>query len=123
MDTYNAFNQSAISNNHLLTADPQIAKTIRSARRGDQIHITGYLVNYKNALGAERHTSTTREDTGQGACEVLYVTGFQILKRGNPVWAPLFLISIYLVIASAVLLVVVFIYETKSGSANSSNSY
>jgi len=48
MDAYKAFNLYAISNNHMLTADDNIAKAIKSARRGDQVHFTGYLVNYSN---------------------------------------------------------------------------
>jgi hypothetical protein len=115
METFQAFNLSAISNNHLLTGDPKLAKAIRGARRGDQIRITGYLVNYKNAMGASRNTSITRADTGQGACEVLYVTGFQILKRGSPVWAPLYQLSKYLIIACAALLVVLLLYDAKAG--------
>ena len=35
---------------------------------------------------AVRGTSTTRDDTGNGACETIYVTGFEIIGRANAGW-------------------------------------
>jgi hypothetical protein len=33
-----------------------------------------------------RGSSTVRDDTGDGACETVYVNEFKILQRANPVW-------------------------------------
>ena len=33
-----------------------------------------------------RGTSTTRNDTGGGACETVYVTQFEIIRRANAGW-------------------------------------
>jgi hypothetical protein len=122
-ETYDAFNLQAISNSHLLTTDPRISKTIRSARRGDQIRLKGYLVNYTIDNGGSRNTSISRQDIGQGACEVVYVTDFQILKKGSPVFAPLFTLSKYTIAACMILLFVTFVYDTKASRENSSATY
>lgn len=113
-NTWETFNQSAISNSHLLAENKQLIKAIRGTHRGDQIHIKGYLVNYTNVKGFYRNTSTTRQDVGQGACEIVYVTDYKILKRGSPLFYPLFTLSKYLIALSAALLIAIFILETKS---------
>lgn len=84
---------SSLSNNHMVVKNPEIQKVIDSISAGDQVRIIGKLVNAKAvALGATRqyegrqrewHTSTARNDTGAGACEIIYVENVQILSRGN----------------------------------------
>jgi len=80
------FVNNEISNNHLLPATDEIYEKIKKSRVGDQIHIKGYLVRYNivaTDINLYRNTSTTRDDKGDGACEVIYVTDFEILKRSN----------------------------------------
>ena len=67
------------ANNHLIPADGEIKKEISKIRKGDIVEITGYLVSLK-ATNPEGETydwnsSLTRTDTGNGACELIYVTG------------------------------------------------
>ncbi len=64
-------NVRALSNNHLLTDQPRIARRLRKVQVGDQIRMTGQLVSYSHNAGFAfaRGTSTTRDDTGNGACE------------------------------------------------------
>jgi hypothetical protein len=82
-----AFSPSQISNNHLITADRSLRKAIRSVRRGDQVHVRGWLAAYGHkGSGSMRGTSTTRNDTGGGACETVYVTQFEIIRRANAGW-------------------------------------
>jgi hypothetical protein len=71
-------------NNHLLADDPTIAKTLESARVGDQIHFRGYLAGYSHRHGFafRRGTSTTRTDNGDGA----YATEARIVRQGNRGW-------------------------------------
>ncbi|EKD52255.1 MAG: hypothetical protein ACD_62C00075G0011 [uncultured bacterium] len=84
------FNHEELSNSHLLPATTAISKTLKRARRGDQIHIEGYLINYSvDDREGQRKSSTTRQDKGQGACEVIYVTEFNILKSQNAGWRTL----------------------------------
>ncbi len=87
------FDTTEISNNHMITDDPKMAAALRSARVGDQVHFRGYLADYgvlKNGTTAsQRVSSTVREDTGNGACEVVYVESFEILKEGGGYWRKL----------------------------------
>ncbi|MFC1727259.1 hypothetical protein ACFL0Y_01925 [Patescibacteria group bacterium] len=90
------FNKEQLSNNHLLADDPQISQEILKSRRGDQVYFKGYLANYSHSTGFNRSSSTTRKDNG---CEVIYVTDFKILKRGNQTWRLIHLSSKYLLAA------------------------
>ena len=77
----------ALSNNHLLTEDAAIARQLRKVRIGDQIRISGQLASYSHDAGFAftRGTSTTRDDSGNGACETVFVRGVDVLRRG-PGW-------------------------------------
>ncbi|CAN5210507.1 hypothetical protein BH09PSE6_BH09PSE6_11980 [soil metagenome] len=74
----------ALSNNHLLTDDPRVAKRLRTVRVGDQIRLRGQLVEYSHDHGFAFHrgTSTTRDDTGDGACETIFVRDVTLLRSG-----------------------------------------
>lgn len=82
------FNPSQMSNNHLIPANDQVKHAIRSVHRGDQIRLKGYLANYqvdkKGQTVFTRETSTTRQDTRGGACEIVYVTEVEIIKKNWP---------------------------------------
>ena len=83
-----AFDQTAISNNHLLTDDAALAAAIRGARIGDQIHLRGRLARYSHNEGSgfSRGTSTVRTDKGNGACETIWVKDFEVLQTANDGW-------------------------------------
>lgn len=88
-EAFAAFDPTAISNNHLLTDDPVIAKKLRSVRVGDQIRFRGFLAEYSHHHDGRpfhRGTSTVRTDTGNGACETIYVKDFEIIRRGGGPW-------------------------------------
>ena len=69
---------SHLSNNHLIPSNNSVRRKIKKIRKGDHIKIKGYLVNVdaenKNGKTFFWNSSTTRDDTGDGACEVIYVT-------------------------------------------------
>src|SRR5262245_33281562 len=81
------FNPEKMSNNHVIPADGAIARRIRAIRTGDQIRMRGLLVDYAVSSGGRdvftRRTSLTRKDTGNGACEILYVTEFEVIRPGH----------------------------------------
>ena len=81
------FKMNQLSNNHLLSDDPYIRERVEEIRIGDQIRVQGWLSRY-GALGGSglRGTSTTREDSGDGACETIYVREFEIVTPGFSVW-------------------------------------
>ena len=82
-----AFNPEKASNNHLIPADPVTAARIGAIHVGDQIRMTGLLVDYTVTKGGQeiftRRTSLTRGDTGNGACEILYVTELSVVRAGG----------------------------------------
>ena len=74
-----------VSNNHIIPATNDIKKQVLKIRRGDRVRLEGYLVDVsgQNDKGAwiEWDSSVTREDTGDGACEVFYVTKVEIVDQ------------------------------------------
>jgi hypothetical protein len=89
------FTENCLSNNHLLAGDDRMARKVRTVRRGDQIRVRGWLASYERpGTPFRRGTSTTRDDRGNGACETVYVTEFEILRPGNPGWRRLFGLSV-----------------------------
>ncbi|MBN2189816.1 MAG: hypothetical protein JW728_01220 [Candidatus Aureabacteria bacterium] len=79
------FNETHGSNNHLLATDGAVIDAINKARTGDQVYFEGCLAEYSYP-GWSRGTSVSRNDTGSGACEVVFVTKFEILKQANIFW-------------------------------------
>ena len=68
---------------------------------GDQVHFEGYLASYSNGNGFHRGTSTTRTDTGNGACETVYVTEFDVTSAAPRGWRRLETLALWGAIASA----------------------
>ena len=66
------------ANMHLIPADNAILKQIKTARAGDIVDFTGYLVKVTGADGWKWKSSLTRNDMGNGACEVVYVEDFEV---------------------------------------------
>lgn len=83
---WDAFNMFQLSNNHLISDDELIRDQVKGIQIGDQIRVSGYLANYASENGGKRGTSTTRLDTGDGACETLFVERFEIIKAATSYW-------------------------------------
>ncbi len=64
------------ANMHLIAADNGIAKQIRKVRPGKIISMRGYLVEVTGKDGFTWRSSLSREDTGGGACELMWVESF-----------------------------------------------
>lgn len=70
-----------ISNNHLIPAEgnTNIDRAIRWIRSGDLVTLKGYLVSIKGLNHPFSITSsTTRTDSGDGACEIVWVEEIKI---------------------------------------------
>lgn len=80
-----SFDMDKLSNNHLLSDNPRIRDQVQNIRVGDQIRVRGFLASYTGPTGT-RGTSTTRTDTGDGACETLFIERFQILRPATSYW-------------------------------------
>lgn len=83
---WDAFNMDQLSNNHLISDDESIRRQVKGIAIGDQIRVRGYLASYSSEKGGKRGTSTTRTDTGNGACETLFVEQFEIIKPALSYW-------------------------------------
>lgn len=83
------FHHNGLGNNHLITDDPVIRRTLDRVRVGDQIHLEGLLVDYQmdDWQGFWRRTSTRRDDND---CEVFYLEEAEVLRRGTPGWYMIF---------------------------------
>lgn len=69
--TSKIYNNAA--NTHIIPANSEILNSVTKIHKGDIIEFSGYLVNIEK----DNHfiaSSLTREDSGAGACEVLYLT-------------------------------------------------
>src|SRR5687767_4500025 len=98
---WSRFKMHQLSNNHLISADPFVRDRIAEIRIGDQVRIKGSLARY-GAVGAGglRGTSTTREDTGDGACETILVEAFEIVVPGFSGWRAAMYVSLLVLIAA-----------------------
>ncbi len=83
---WDAFSMYQLSNNHLISDDDYLRDKVKDIRIGDQIRVRGYLASYSNENGGKRGTSTTRTDTGDGACETLFVEKFDIIGPATSFW-------------------------------------
>ena len=62
------------ANMHMVPANQQIENTLKSIRPGQVVSIQGDLIQANAADGWRWKSSLTRNDTGGGACELVYVT-------------------------------------------------
>ncbi len=100
-ETGRLFTENCLSNNHLLPADPMVESAVLKARKGDQVHFKGWLVSYgQKGAPYSRGSSTVRTDRGNGACEVVYVTEFEILRQANAAWRTLYKSSLVMIALS-----------------------
>ena len=66
--------QRSAANNHVIAANDEVRKAVRSLRPGQIVTMEGYLVNALAPGGnGDWNSSLSRTDTGNGACEVFYV--------------------------------------------------
>ncbi len=103
-ERWQRFSMRAISNNHLLADRPAVAAKLRDVQIGDQVRIRGWLSEYAHNHGFafNRGTSLTRDDTGNGACETIYVQEVEVLSAGGGPWRWLPWPAIGLILAGAI---------------------
>jgi hypothetical protein len=97
-----SFNMTEMSNNHLISDDPSIRARVNDVDIGDQVHVRGVLASYGTG-GNKRGTSTTRIDTGDGACETIYVDTFEIVADAVSYWRLALYASLAVIVLSLVL--------------------
>ncbi len=72
---------SSSSNMHMVPANDLVLKGLKRAKKGRLVHIKGYLIDAKRKDGWFWQSSITRNDSGKGACELVYVTSIEILPK------------------------------------------
>ncbi|WP_223250737.1 hypothetical protein [Rhodanobacter denitrificans] len=65
--------ETSSANMHMIPADDDVKRELEQVRQGQLVHIEGFLVDASRADGWHWNTSLTRDDTGAGACELVYV--------------------------------------------------
>jgi hypothetical protein len=68
------------SNNHVIPHSANILNALAGLQEGDVIGIRGYLVRLEGTWNGRTvfwKSSTSRNDTGDGSCELIYVTSLQ----------------------------------------------
>jgi len=103
------FAGSEMSNNHLITDKEALRADLDDIRVGDQIRVKGALVNYQLDDWKDfwRKSSRVRNDSGNGACEVLFFEEIELLVPGTPFWYLLFNTTLFLL----ALVPVIFIHS------------
>jgi hypothetical protein len=69
------------ANMHLIPGNDAIAAALREVDPGTRVRIDGWLVEARAPDGWRWRSSTTREDTGAGACELIYVCAITRLQE------------------------------------------
>ena len=61
------------ANMHMVPANAEVERTLRSLHSGQRVSFSGYLIEARAPDGWRWRSSLTREDTGAGACELVWV--------------------------------------------------
>lgn len=69
--------ETSSANMHMIPADAVVRRELDRVRTGEVVHLEGFLVDASRPDGWHWHTSVTREDTGNGACELFYVESLE----------------------------------------------
>ena len=64
---------------HLIPATPEVASTLAGLKEGQHIRLSGQLVRVDGDDGYRWASSLSREDTGDGACELIWVEQLAVL--------------------------------------------
>lgn len=71
------------SNMHMIPARKDIERTLKALREGDIVSISGYLVDVDHDSGWNWRSSMSRLDTGNGACELVFVESLSVEAPGK----------------------------------------
>ncbi|HEX9940679.1 MAG TPA: hypothetical protein VGG03_01585 [Thermoanaerobaculia bacterium] len=70
--------QSHSSNMHLIPAGDNVRRALLSVDEGDAVRVRGLLVDARREDGFRWDSSLSREDSGPGACELIWVEEIQV---------------------------------------------
>jgi hypothetical protein len=67
------------ANMHMIPANSTVAATLAQVKTGQRMQLSGQLVRVEAADGFRWSSSLSREDTGNGACELILVEQLKVL--------------------------------------------
>jgi len=70
--------ETSSANMHLIPATKVIARRLERVRPGSIVTLRGYLVEVRGEGGFVWRSSLTRDDTGNGACELIWVEEVEV---------------------------------------------
>ena len=63
---------------HMVPSTCALESRLKSLRPGQRVAIHGWLIDIRGPGGFAWNTSLTRDDTGNGACEIVYVESLSV---------------------------------------------
>lgn len=66
------------ANTHLVPANDSVKDRLFNVRKGAVVRLSGHLINVRHTDGWTWRSSLTRDDTGGGSCELMWVTDVQV---------------------------------------------
>jgi hypothetical protein len=66
------------ANMHIVPGNDLVARRLREVRRGSLVSLSGYLIEARRADGWRWLSSLSREDTGEGSCELVWVERLEL---------------------------------------------
>ncbi|MDP8218958.1 MAG: hypothetical protein P9M03_09560 [Candidatus Theseobacter exili] len=70
------------ANMHLMAANNDVKSLIKKLRRGNIVSLQGFLVKVDASDGWHWKSSMSRKDSGDGACELIWVEKMKIIEKG-----------------------------------------
>jgi hypothetical protein len=70
---------SSSANMHLVPADARVAQALSQVRPRQTVRLQGWLIEARRDDGWRWRSSLSRDDSGDGACELIYVCALQAL--------------------------------------------
>jgi len=67
------------ANMHMIPSSRDMVRRIKTVKPGDTVRIRGYLVQAEGKDGWRWRSSLSRDDTGNGACELIFIQEFDVL--------------------------------------------
>jgi len=66
------------ANMHIVPGNDAVARRLKDVRRGSLVSFFGYLIEARRADGWRWQSSLSREDTGEGSCELVWVERLEL---------------------------------------------
>jgi hypothetical protein len=68
------------ANVHVIPATPEVARVLADASKDTVVSLRGYLIEARGTDGWTWRSSLTRDDTGNGSCEVMFVQSVEVYR-------------------------------------------